>query len=199
MANASRKPVTPTREPYLTGQLALAPSELPRLWAAIERIDDEALLRLAVATGIRREDIVHIELAAIDLGDELGWIGYWESKKRRSRKVPISGEALRALKKHINAIPHRSRWLFPARRGTAGHLSGRTAWDVLNRALDRAGLERRPFHALRGTCVKLAQTNGWSIEHIADLTGDSVRTIQMHYSVPSRAEMGIVAIQRPLE
>jgi integrase len=200
--NASRKSRasgrTP-RQPYITGQLALASADLPKLWSAIDRVDDEALLRLAVATAIRREDLVGIERAAVDIDGETCWIGYWESKKRRDRRVPISGETLRSLKKHVNTLPSRSRWLFPARRGSVGHLSGRAAWDVLNRALGRAGLERRPFHALRGTCVKVAQARGWSIEQIAELTGDSVRTIQSHYSVPSRSEMGQVARERPLE
>jgi integrase len=196
MRSASRKS---RREPRRAGELALTPTEVERLLAAVDRTDDDALLRLAVSTGIRREDLVAIERASVDLGADIGWVSYFESKKARERRVPVGGSTLLAVRRQLNALRGvRTKWLFPSRRGARGHVSGRCAWTILHRHLARAGLGPRPFHALRGTAVKLAQSRGWSIEQIAELTGDSVRTIQTHYSVPSRDEMTEVARSHPL-
>lgn len=196
MRGGSRKS---RREPRRAGERSLTVAEVDRLLVAVDRTDDDALLRLAISTGIRREDLVAVERAAVDVGVDGGWVAYWESKKARERRVPLGGTTLLAVRRQLNALRGvRTKWLFPSRRGPRGHLSGRAAWDILNRSLDRAGLERRPFHALRGTCVKVAQARGWTVEQIAELTGDSVRTIQAHYSVPSRDEMAEAAADRPV-
>lgn len=54
---------------------------------------------------------------------------------------------------------------------------------------DLAGIERRPFHALRATCVKFCQKNNWTVEQVSKLTGDTIAVIQQHYSTPSNSEM----------
>ena len=51
---------------------------------------------------------------------------------------------------------------------------------------------------LRATCVKVAQARGWKPEEVAELTGDSIRTIQRHYAVPTIGEMAEAARTRPL-
>lgn len=197
MARRSRKSA---REVRHAGELALVPSEVPRLLDSTVRGDDRALLATAIATGIRREDLVAVERSAVDPDGPGAWLGYWESKKRRDRRVYVTGRAWVELRSQLAALRgRRTRWIFPSRRGSgAGHLSGRAAWDVLDRSLRSAGLPPRPFHALRATCVKVAQARGWTTEQIASLTGDSVAVIQRHYSVPSRDEMRDVARDRPL-
>lgn len=54
---------------------------------------------------------------------------------------------------------------------------------------DKAGIERRPFYALRATCVKFCQIAGWRVEEVAKLTGDIIAVIQEHYSTPTDGEM----------
>jgi len=65
----------------------------------------------------------------------------------------------------------------------------RTAYRRVQDLCDRAGIPRRPFHALRATCIKFAQIAGWSPEQVAELTGDTIRVIQEHYATPSKQEM----------
>lgn len=97
------------------------------------------------------------------------------------------------LRAYLRDLPRGRRWGFPAWQGIHGHLSGRAAYDVLQRSLKAAGLPPKLFHTLRATTVKIAQARGWKPEEVAELTGDSPRTIQRHYSVPYVAEMREVA------
>jgi len=188
--------VSETREVYRTGRDALTEEEIPRVLDAVRSYQDEFLLRLAISTGIRREDLIAIELAGVDA--ETGLIRYYEAKKKRHRPVAVGGETLKSLRRHVQALRPGSRYLFPGREAGVKHISGKTAWNVLDRALRDAGLKPRPFHALRATCVKMAQKRGWTPEQVAELTGDTIRTIQTHYSTPSHDEMVQVAREYPI-
>lgn len=185
-----------SREVYRTGRDALTEEEAEAVLKATTSYQDEALLRLAMVTGIRREDIISIPLEGVDL--RAGEVTYYEAKKKRTRTVHIGGETLAFLAKHVDSLPAGSRYLFPGRENGVRHISGKTAWNILDRALRAAGLKPRPFHALRATCVKLAQKRGWTAEKVAELTGDTVRTIQTHYSTPSADEMAQVAREKPI-
>lgn len=165
---------------------------------------DEALFRLAISTGIRREDIVAIRTEGLsreffDARGEAtsGTVTYYEAKKRRTRQVPVTGDTFLRTRQLVR-INRRARWLFPSNHSGTGHISGRHAYDILQEALGRAKLRPRPFHSLRATCVKLAQRRGWLPEQVCELTGDTIRTIQEHYSAPSRDEMAEVAAARPI-
>ena len=198
MPSRKRKGVRrPTRRHFgFTGEFALTPPEVEQLLIHAQSWHDEALLKLAISTGIRREDIVAIPIEGVDL--EAGRIRFYENKKRRDWEVHVGGSVLVTLKKHLNSLPKGARWLFPGRQQGGSHLSGRSAYNILARSLRNAGLRTRPFHALRATCIKLAQWKGWTPEQVAKLTGDSIRVIQQHYSTPSRDEMQKVAVEKPL-
>lgn len=194
MSNASRK----SREPYRSGELSLLPEEVDRLLNHAPTFADRVLLEVAVSSGIRREDIVAIRREGVELDGDVAVLSYFESKKSRDRHVRIGGRAVVDLRAHLRDLPRGTRWVFPARHGTRGHLSGRAAYDVLQRSLVAAGLAPRPFHVLRATCVKLCQARGWKPIEVAELTGDSLRTIERHYAVPTPGEMAKAARDRPL-
>jgi integrase len=179
------------------GTHALTEAEVGRLLEGVPHLEDEALLRLAINTGIRREDLVAVRLEAVDL--DAGWISFWEAKKRRTWKVPVAGRAAAVLRQHMNTLPRSTPWLFPSPRNPAKHASGRHAYNVLQERLAAAGLAPRPFHALRATCIKLAQRRRWTVEQVMALTGDSWRVIQEHYATPTEAEMAEAARARPIE
>ena len=126
-------------------------------------------------------------MADVDLDGS--WISYYEGKKARTWKVPISPSLKVELLKHINTIPKGSRWLFPHKGNANKHITGRTAYNILQSWLKVAGVDSRPFHALRSTCIKLCQVAGWTPEQVMRLTGDTLRVIQAHYLTPSNLEM----------
>jgi len=188
--------VSESREVYRTGRDALTLEEVDLLLRHATSYQDELLLRVAIVTGIRREDLVAIRLEGVDV--DTGAIQYYEAKKKRTRKVTVGGETLVALRKYVNDFSRGGQYLFPGREGGVKHLSGKTAWNILDRALRSAGLKPRPFHALRATCIKLAQKKGWTPEQVSELTGDTIKTIQTHYSTPSHDEMSQVAREKAL-
>ena len=178
------------------GSLALTPDEVRRLLVPIDRLEDRALLELAVTTGIRREDIVAVSLASVDLDN--GMLGFYESKKRRDRRIPLDGTVLVTLRSYVRTLPKGERWLFRSPRKFDSHQTGRFAWTILNRWLDKAGLARRPFHALRATAYKLAKARGWSVEQASAILGDSIRVAMEFYGVASPGELREVMRDRPL-
>ncbi len=76
--------------------------------------------------------------------------------------------------------------------------SGRTAHRKLHAYCDKARIPRRPFHALRATCIKFCQAAGWAPEQVSKLTGDTIAVIQEHYRTPTNAEMQAVVMDRPI-
>ena len=179
-----------------SGEHSLTEEDVNKLLAVINHLEDEVLIRLAVSTGIRREDIVAIPLSGVDF--EQGIVSYYETKKKRPWKANFGGTTLTVLQKYRRTLPSGARYLFPKRTNPAKHISGRTAYNILQRWLIAAKLKSRPFHALRSTCIKLCQKRGWLPEQTMALTGDTLRTIQEHYSTPTAEEMRAVSSDKAI-
>lgn len=179
------------RTRYTTGEKALTADEWTKLQACIDNLEDEVLFKLAISTGIRREDIGHspkydtgIRLSDItELPNGTGKLKFTEHKKKRIHEVPLSREMMRLIKLLVNSRDktHKSPYLIT--------YSGRTAHRKLQEYCDKAQIPKRPFHALRATCIKFCQRAGWRVEEVAKLTGDTIAVIQEHYSTPSESEM----------
>lgn len=175
--------------------MALAPREAELLLDSCRVLDHEALLAVAVSAGIRRGDVVALEWTGVDL--ETGWITFWESKKAAPHRVPISGRAAKLLAQ-LKHLSDGDRYVWPSDQSRSGHISSRTAYNWLQKWLDAAGLQPRPFHALRATAIKTAQARGWTIEQVMALVNDTYQTIKRHYDTPSDQEMMQVANARPV-
>ena len=133
---------------------------------------------------------------------ETGELKFEEHKKNRIWEVKIpSDNCISTLRQHINSS-RSSTWLFPSPKTTGRykntHIHDRHAYDIFNEALDRCKITRRPFHALRATCVKQCLKNKWSWEAISELTGDLISTLQFHYATPSKGEMAILAKEKQI-
>lgn len=170
---------TSNRTPYRTGEKALTPREYEKLLEVCNTLEDEVMLKLAVELGLRRVDIANVKINDVDLRNNT--ISYYEHKKDRTRTVPIGPKLAQLLRKYINTLPKGQKKLL--------NFSDRTAHRRLQALCERAGVSKRPFHALRATCIKFCQRNGWTPEQTAELVGDTLLVIQRHYSVPSFDEM----------
>jgi len=179
--------VTKNGKPYKTGEFALTPTEYDRILDACSSVEDECLIKFTVATGLRRADIVRVERQNVNL--IVGSIVFSEKKKGgRIRTIYIGQKLRQLLTKYFKTIPDTQKMLFG--------FSERTAYNKLQHLCDIAGIPRRPFHALRATCIKRCQKAGWSPEQVVDLTGDTLRVIQEHYAVPSTGEMQDLALAK---
>jgi integrase len=179
------------RTRYTTGEKALSATEWEKLQEVIDNLEDEVLFKLAISTGIRREDIGHsktkntgIRISDItELPNGTGKLKFTEHKKNRIHEVPLSKEMMRLIRLLVNSRDkaNKSQFLIT--------YSGRTCHRRLQDYCDKALIPRRPFHALRATCIKFCQKAGWRVEEVAKLTGDTIAVIQEHYSTPSEGEM----------
>lgn len=189
-----------SKEEYMSGQHALDEKQVKALLLTFDDIQEKAMIALAVAIGLRREDLVSIKKK--DYDPQKKTITYFEKKKKRTRTLRIpSQEAVQLLNMHLKTC-RSSQWLFPSPKTTGiyknSHVSSRHIYDIFNEHLDIAKIERRPFHALRATCYKLAQSKDWSMRKAAELLGDTLRVAEMHYNAPSRREMEEIAEEKPL-
>jgi integrase len=175
---------------YKTGEKALSREEYTKLIAVIDDSQDELMIRLGVATGIRREDLCNIEITNINLRDQV--LTFYESKKKRIKQIDLPDEVCVLIKKFFNGMEKKTL----DKRVKLFSYTGRTAYNRFNHWCVVAGINERPIHALRATCIKFAHNAGWSDNEIAKLTGDNIATIREHYMVPSVDEMKQVTQRR---
>lgn len=167
-------------------QFALNKRQVADLLASCDKTSDYIMILLATRYGFRREDIVDILIRNIDL--KAGTITYYEHKKRLSRTIPIERDVVQDLVRYINMLPRGCEYLLPFRNGV-------TAWNHLQEVCKIAGIPvpsgrtGRPFHSLRGTCVKLRQADGWTLHEVAALIGDEPDTVSKHYATVTPVEL----------
>ena len=173
--------------PYRTGELSLTQKEYDKLLSACDNLQDRMLIMVGCSLGLRRSDIVRLEWDNIDYTNME--IRYREKKKGdRIRVVPIGPKLTQELKIMQNASDIKRKTLFT--------FGDRQAYTRFNKVCERAGIPKRPFHALRATAIKRMQAAGWKPEEVAEIVGDSIRTIQEHYATPSRSELAEAARER---
>jgi len=177
------QPKTKFRQKYGScGEVSFSEEEWNKLLKAVDNLEDELLLKFAVSTGLRREDLANVFISNINF--EQGTLIYYERKKHKNRVIPLQENVLKLIKIYLNNIPKKQIRLFD--------FTGRTAYNHLNKLCDKAGIPRRPFHALRSTCAKFCLKAGWTELEVAKLLGDKIETIQTHYIVPSNSDMSEV-------
>ena len=151
---------------------SLTIEEQEALFKAASSFEDLTLFKLALNTGIRREDIVRIELSNIHLKRQE--LSFWEAKKKRVWVVPLTATLTKELERYINTLPKGQKKLFD--------FSGKTAYNKLQRTLTRAGITKTiSFHDLRRSLMKTGKRKGLDQKAICQITGDSMRTVEQFY------------------
>jgi integrase len=173
-----------------TGEKALTKEEIKKLLAVVESSEDELILLVGIGLGVRRSDMARIMVRNIDF--EHHKITYLEKKKNDNpHTAPLTATLEQKLKIYIKE--HNLKLNDPL-----FSIKDRQICNRFYKMLDKAGLQRRGIHSLRGSCIKLCQFAGWSVEQTSHLVNDEIRTIQIHYLTPSQAEMNAVAIEKPI-
>ena len=154
--------------------------EVQQLIDVCETLEEKALIEIAVATGIRRSDIVKIEINRIDIQNHR--VIFWEEKKDRLWTVSLPPELVQTLKMYIRSCHKDQRYLF--------EFSGRTAYNKLQMILMRTNIRKHiPFHALRRTYIRLSKRMGRDTRFVMDQTGDTARVILEEYEGYTTDEM----------
>ena len=166
---------------------------------------DQALLEILYGTGARISEAVGIDLDDLDLTDGVVLL---RGKGSKERMVPVGSYARDAVSAYLTrarpeltAVGKGTPALFLNARG--GRLSRQSAWTVIGRAADRAGIttEVSP-HTLRHSFATHLLEGGADVRVVQELLGHaSVTTTQIYtlVTVDSLREVYAAAHPRALE
>jgi len=184
------------RESITSGEWALSREQVIRLLSVIDDARNEVLIRLALDLGIRRIDIVAIELKNINF--KTNELTYYQKKKRKILVRRMETMTATSIKKYLKKRKEKSVYLFPGVQKKKNHLADRQAYNIFHKYLLKAKIisdinESYPFHSLRATCINLKlEAYEAAIEQgrikisdivsvVAKLIDDKPETVRQHY------------------
>jgi len=175
------------KEHYRSGEHSLSKTDYQKILMVCGTIEDEVMMRLAITTGARRDDLAHMTWADTDL--DLGILSYAQKKKGgKILHVKLGNNLLSLLNRYKRTCPKRQKYILTCK--------DRQLYNRFHNLCEKAGVKCREFHALRATCIKFHQDMGWTVDQTARLVDDTIQTIQTHYTVPSIEEMHQMAVDK---
>jgi integrase len=143
----------------------LQAGELPKFFAALAEDDSPSFrdfVSLALLTGARRENVLTMRWADVDLDEALWRIKGTEMKNSEPLDVPLVPEAVAILRarKPADDDEHASPYVLPAARGSGPMAPPKKRWADL---LERAGLEDFRLHDIRRTMGSWQARTGASL------------------------------------
>lgn len=151
---------------------------------------------LAVNTGMRRGEMLHLEWSRVDLEQRLVYLQPDDAKGGTFQSVPLNREALAVLKARKEG--GHARWVYHNTENDDGRLqSVKKAFAV---AVRRAGLSDVTPHTLRHTCGSWLAQAGIPIRTISEiLRHKDIRTTLVYaHLAPDSARVGVAALERDL-
>lgn len=181
-----RAPVLKVPQPKNKRIRWLEPHEAKRL---IDECPEplKSVVRFALATGLRRSNIINLEWQQIDMQRRVAWINPEESKSNRAIGVALNDTACEVLK---NQIGNHHRWVFVYQESSTRpdgskvptvrkmRYDANTAWRA---ALRRAGVEDFRFHDLRHTWASWLVQAGVPLSVLQEMGGwESIEMVRRY-------------------
>src|SRR5581483_6694933 len=158
----------------------LTPEEATALLNAPDRstligLRDRAMLALLVGCGLRRAELVSLDLERIQLRDSRWVLPVLAGKGNRIRTVPVPAWVKVVVDEWLDCAEIQTgpvfRPLNKAGRVLDGRISEDTVWSVVREYGARLGKPGFGPHDLRRTCAKLCRISGGDLEQIQLLLG----------------------------
>lgn len=149
-------------------------------------------IRLALNTGCRKGELLHLEWARVDLNRALILLEARHNKSRKRQTVPLNRDAvttLRRLKAWQDDHCPGTHWVF-GREGGGRITTFKTGWTS---ALKRAGIEDFRIHDLRHTFASWLVMNGEDLYVVKELLRHSSVTVTERYAhlAPARTALAV--------
>ena len=128
------------------------------------------IIEFALATAMRRSEILSLEWSNIDLGNGIATLP--NTKNGKQRRVPLSISACNTLEQ----IPYESERLF-----TTTEYAIRQGWDRLVR---RAGIKNLKFHDLRHEAISQFFESGLNLPEVSLISGHKDPRMLFRYTHP---------------
>ncbi len=192
-------PVAAIERPIVTSRGERKPLTLCEVEALLSQPDlkkktglrDRAILEVLYSTGMRRGELLRLEIFDVDLNEKTLRIrktkGLTEKRYYKERIVPLGGQAACYLGRYLREV--RNVWseknpgvkaLFLGRFGCP--LSASKLYENLRRYTERSGIQRRVTpHILRHTCASHLLDGGADIFSIQQILGhEKAETTQVY-------------------
>ncbi|MCH7415759.1 tyrosine-type recombinase/integrase [Belliella sp. R4-6] len=148
----------------------LSKEDVKKILESISNVKHLAMLSLIYACGLRRSELLNIQLSHIDSKRNLLIIK--QSKGKKDRVVPLSTKLIELMRSYFKAY-RPSTFLFEGEKvGTP--YSGSSLQQVLKKALANAGIKRPvTLHWLRHSYATHLLESGTDLRYIQELLGHS--------------------------
>ena len=146
---------------------------------------DMAMLLLMLDSGLRRKEVVGLELENVDWAKHTAIV----YAKGKEREVPLGALTLQALRAYLAVRPEtESGQVFLSTHGTPLTIDGINTW--MYRLRKRSGVERLRCHILRHTFANTYLAKGGSIRRLQEVLGHSdIHTTAALYTNPEFNEI----------
>ncbi|EOW9031065.1 tyrosine-type recombinase/integrase [Cronobacter malonaticus] len=147
----------------------------------------KSVVRFALATGLRRSNIINLEWQQIDMQRRVAWVNPEDSKSNRAIGVALNDTACRVLREQIG---NHHKWVFVHTK--AGNRPDGSATDQIrkmrvddqrawNSACRRAGIEDFRFHDLRHTWASWLIQSGVPLSVLQEMGGwESIEMVRRY-------------------
>lgn len=162
----------------------LSPVEVDALFAALRTDRDRAMVEAMVLGGLRRCEVLGLELADVRLGERRVFVS--DGKGGRQRLVPMSGRFFATLGRYLDSEPPKgipTERVFVVLKGPrrGQPLSAYGLDEIVRGARHRAGLRHATCHQLRHTCLTRLREAGMSLEALQAQAGHaSIETTRVY-------------------
>ncbi|HGH0937799.1 TPA: tyrosine-type recombinase/integrase [Yersinia enterocolitica] len=153
----------------------------------------KSIVVFALATGLRRSNIVDLQWQDVDLQRKVAWIHPEESKSGQAIGVALNDTACRLLRDQIGnhkkwVFVHRKESTLPNGEKSAAvrkmRVDGNTAWRL---AMKRAGIDNFRFHDLRHTWASWLVQAGVPLTVLQEMGGwESIEMVQRYAHLAPR-------------
>ena len=135
----------------------------------------KTIVRFALATGLRRTNVTHLQWSQIDMNRSAAWIHEDQSKTKKAIAVPLNTDAMNVLHEQTGKHPE---WVFPY-SGKPIYQVSTKAW---RKALKKVDLEGFRFHDLRHTWASWHVQAGTPLNALQELGGWSSEEMVRRYA-----------------
>jgi integrase len=160
------------------------------------RLRDHAMVAMLIGCGLRRAELLGLNLESIQQREEHWVIADLVGKGGHVRTVPIPTWVKSAVDAWTAAaaIPHGPVFRAINKAGRVwGHgMSPKVLWDVVRAAAAHAGIDKLAPHDLRRTCARLCHLAGGELDQIQFLLGHvSIQTTERYLGCKQRLRTAV--------
>jgi integrase/recombinase XerD len=158
----------------------------------------KALLELLYGSGLRASEVLALPRTAVQAGRPALLV---RGKGGKDRLVPVSAAAHKAVQAYLPVVPAGGKFLFPAGRGSGGHLSRVRLFQLLRELAIEAGLDPRRLspHVLRHAFATHLLGGGADLRSVQQMLGHAdIATTQIYTHVDDARLQEAVLTRHPL-